>query len=1150
MANVGCASSISFFNAAVTFLAAFVLLAPAYARYCSTYLPSTYKVLLNAVCLPFHPPQRLSFTLICYIYSISNNPPSVEHNKRTPVLTIMAAFSPIMISGYAMLAIVTSYSLLRFYHFLKSRLISSATTVALPQPVSAGQTSSFSLYSPFSLLRSRQKTISTKLTPTRSRWSPLSAFLRRLSRRATSPLHLADADHLLPTTMPDSPSAHTHSLIDLPVISLSSVPAATANSRNLDLDRPTRQLPKASSMESLTAYKPLTPVPVMVPLPVHITSPPPPSTPPPPSPTLLISMSDSDIPLVPITPPKRRYTPTPDFSMSSNSSGWPTPPLTGKFPAISPSTYNPSVATTPSAVGRGPRPASPSPTRGTHNNHSLFLSSRNVSSLSLSPRSLYSMQQRRSKSLGGVAVKKISPPQFNFGGVVSQEDDFGEDIGSSVGIDQTRVFSAPALVTADERMFNGSKSKLVTPSLPYPKFHLNSSSSSSSTSSTERSLRSEPSSPSPLTTDSDSPPSSAPLETPRSISNASYSSDIAKPSEYESLLPHPIPLINVDMNTDRVDTEMDDMVFSCGYGLNEKNVVNGWSFDVDVEEPAVNVARVLEDFDGVSVGMVVDGAQVSSLGMAAKMGEEMLAELEDDVREPVFEKSHMDTWGWDEDVEGQGEGWDVETKDAMGEGAFGGWAAEDGIIVSDDVEGGIMFEVAAVKLAKELSHDGNAEVEPEPEEYPDPDLLPLPDMIDVVPPAISICTQDVVLSRKESSECDSAVERATPISLGQTPTPPASPPREAKYLPKGSRSLQDQPLNASVVTSPVAKSPFTSPVDIEAQEDEGVVTPIPIPVFDQDHDTNSLSIGISSSPWPMVLTKEEVEEKVVVLLDKPLVSSPASISFDLPESDEEGCDFTFNIETDGDVAGSGSEYEFKVQVVPPSPCGRVPGWEYGSEDEDELDRVERLDQEIEVEVTVSSLGGEIRDESREVGLDQDVQVEQEVDVAPTSSLDNIDPVAERNVDELEEPCVEEIQIPEEESSDDRLAGSASPPLPETVQEYTPSVTPSAVVASALQPSTSLPGSFPDVAASTTSETKAEPVQDTNTLSSPQPQIRRRTRTPLEEAIARTRSPLEVALAMQLRPGLGSGADPAWMVRFIMVMWGWMFGVVLVPSARP
>lgn len=1084
MANVGCASSISFFNAAVTFLAAFVLLAPA------------------VLALP--------------------SPPTVEHNKRTPVLTIMAAFSPIMISGYAMLAIVTSYSLLRFYHFLKSRLISSATTVALPQPVSAGQTSSFSLYSPFSLLRSRQKTISTKLTPTRSRWSPLSAFLRRLSRRATSPLHLADADHLLPTTMPDSPSAHTHSLIDLPVISLSSVPAATANSRNLDLDRPTRQLPKASSMESLTAYKPLTPVPVMVPLPVHITSPPPPSTPPPPSPTLLISMSDSDIPLVPITPPKRRYTPTPDFSMSSNSSGWPTPPLTGKFPAISPSTYNPSVATTPSAVGRGPRPASPSPTRGTHNNHSLFLSSRNVSSLSLSPRSLYSMQQRRSKSLGGVAVKKISPPQFNFGGVVSQEDDFGEDIGSSVGIDQTRVFSAPALVTADERMFNGSKSN----------------------------LRSEPSSPSPLTTDSDSPPSSAPLETPRSISNASYSSDIAKPSEYESLLPHPIPLINVDMNTDRVDTEMDDMVFSCGYGLNEKNVVNGWSFDVDVEEPAVNVARVLEDFDGVSVGMVVDGAQVSSLGMAAKMGEEMLAELEDDVREPVFEKSHMDTWGWDEDVEGQGEGWDVETKDAMGEGAFGGWAAEDGIIVSDDVEGGIMFEVAAVKLAKELSHDGNAEVEPEPEEYPDPDLLPLPDMIDVVPPAISICTQDVVLSRKESSECDSAVERATPISLGQTPTPPASPPREAKYLPKGSRSLQDQPLNASVVTSPVAKSPFTSPVDIEAQEDEGVVTPIPIPVFDQDHDTNSLSIGISSSPWPMVLTKEEVEEKVVVLLDKPLVSSPASISFDLPESDEEGCDFTFNIETDGDVAGSGSEYEFKVQVVPPSPCGRVPGWEYGSEDEDELDRVERLDQEIEVEVTVSSLGGEIRDESREVGLDQDVQVEQEVDVAPTSSLDNIDPVAERNVDELEEPCVEEIQIPEEESSDDRLAGSASPPLPETVQEYTPSVTPSAVVASALQPSTSLPGSFPDVAASTTSETKAEPVQDTNTLSSPQPQIRRRTRTPLEEAIARTRSPLEVALAMQLRPGLGSGADPAWMVRFIMVMWGWMFGVVLVPSARP
>ncbi|PBK76082.1 hypothetical protein ARMSODRAFT_1080212 [Armillaria solidipes] len=44
----------------------------------------------------------------------------------------------------------------------------------------------------------------------------------------------------------------------------------------------------------------------------------------------------------------------------------------------------------------------------------------------------------------------------------------------------------------------------------------------------------------------------------------------------------------------------------------------------------------------------------------------------------------------------------------------------------------------------------------------------------------------------------------------------------------------------------------------------------------------------------------------------------------------------------------------------------------------------------------------------------------------------------------------------------------------------------------------------------------------------------------------TRSPLDIALAMQLRPGLGVGADPAWMVRFLMSMFGW-FVVMLSGS---
>ncbi|KAJ3808801.1 hypothetical protein F5876DRAFT_78376 [Lentinula aff. lateritia] len=43
-----------------------------------------------------------------------------------------------------------------------------------------------------------------------------------------------------------------------------------------------------------------------------------------------------------------------------------------------------------------------------------------------------------------------------------------------------------------------------------------------------------------------------------------------------------------------------------------------------------------------------------------------------------------------------------------------------------------------------------------------------------------------------------------------------------------------------------------------------------------------------------------------------------------------------------------------------------------------------------------------------------------------------------------------------------------------------------------------------------------------------------------------RSPIDIALAMQLRPGLGLGADPAWMVRFLMAMFGWF--VVLISGS--
>ncbi|KAJ6576792.1 hypothetical protein B0H10DRAFT_2443702 [Mycena sp. CBHHK59/15] len=76
------------------------------------------------------------------------------------------------------------------------------------------------------------------------------------------------------------------------------------------------------------------------------------------------------------------------------------------------------------------------------------------------------------------------------------------------------------------------------------------------------------------------------------------------------------------------------------------------------------------------------------------------------------------------------------------------------------------------------------------------------------------------------------------------------------------------------------------------------------------------------------------------------------------------------------------------------------------------------------------------------------------------------------------------------------------------------------------------------------------------LSSPAPASTSTSVTPKSTALsassaaprARTRrSPLDVALAMQLRPGLGVGAEGAWMVRFLMSFFGWF--AILVGGGR-
>lgn len=92
-----------------------------------------------------------------------------------------------------------------------------------------------------------------------------------------------------------------------------------------------------------------------------------------------------------------------------------------------------------------------------------------------------------------------------------------------------------------------------------------------------------------------------------------------------------------------------------------------------------------------------------------------------------------------------------------------------------------------------------------------------------------------------------------------------------------------------------------------------------------------------------------------------------------------------------------------------------------------------------------------------------------------------------------------------------------------------------VQAPVLKSTPSLPGSFPE---------ESEPVQKDM-----QVQVVSATSTAVAHTIVGSRTghrrrnlmaglPIDVALAMQLRPGFGVGADPAWMVRFLMSVFGW------------
>lgn len=574
-----------------------------------------------------------------------------------------------------------------------------------------------------------------------------------------------------------------------------------------------------------------------------------------------------------------------------------------------------------------------------------------------------------------------------------------------------------------------------------------------------------------------------------------------------------------------------------GFGTTGK--AGGWGFDA---EEGANVERMLMDFDVPVAAPFPAGAEGAFKGLGVKAEqrvEERLIEFEDVDTEAGVEHVREEKWEWEHDPKDQN-GWDLQAE-AAADHDSGSEPAGAEVLPEDEDD--VALPPAPSPKAVALDKEPNMDVKARPEmelEYPDPDLLPLPEAIDVPPsvltkpadpPVISICTQDSIL-RRDDSGCDSdivsasSIGRATPVSLGQTPTPPASPPREARAvsLPKVNKGSSESSSSGSVGLTPVVQCPVT--IDVDPLEEE-------VPVVDEAEGDSPSSPREDMDVQVLVGPKQEDEGEGegeealgVPILDGPLVSSPASISIDLNESDRE---WTFNVEADDEEGDSDGDFTLEVEVVPASPCDRVIGWEYGSDDDEEL--------EIEAEVgpRPSNKVEEIECRSDDGAREDPERPDEEVQVVV------------KEVPESEERGVEaecsEVLTPGVECQLETLQEAPASPSAAAVTHELASVSTSAPV---LQPSTSLPGTFPDAAPPRKPERE---VQSLFPEPLPQPPLRRRTRSPLEEAIARTRSPLEVALAMQLRPGLGLGADPAWMVRFLMVMWGWMFGLVLVPSAE-
>jgi hypothetical protein len=543
-----------------------------------------------------------------------------------------------------------------------------------------------------------------------------------------------------------------------------------------------------------------------------------------------------------------------------------------------------------------------------------------------------------------------------------------------------------------------------------------------------------------------------------------------------------------------------------GFEMNWK--VPEWSFDAE------GLGGVEPSFESPSsMGDISDGPAKRTWNEIEKE----LVDIEDAIDKSNVEQQQVGESGW---------GWDGEPEEHVG--------------VHDicDVNRNVQDDQAMLKGRREC--EGRDVIDPmqlstdyETEEdikYPDPDLLPLPETINVLPsiftetnnmPVISICTQPAVPDRNNSSD-DSDVssessqsDAASPISLVQTPTPPASPPREAKVAsllkPAIANDLDNDRWIATTAISPMSEN--LGPVDVESIKDRFRASSVPLIRPEMN------SLPTDGTHVSVAVNNGVDEDNSRFFDDQRFFCSPECTPQELPMDSHDGIEdeYTLNVEcpTDDDCANDSHDCD-ETDTMTPLPYGLADGPVKSAEGKEEA--VPYTEGRLQI--------GEGKRFGSRTG--------QEETIADTLEENRAHPV----VDADEIPLESEMNA----HPADNIPSGAIEIVPEEVA-------PSSVQTPASeQPHTSLPGTFPD----TKRTLEADPVSKPQTLSpnlSVPPQTHRRRRSPLEEAIARTRSPLEVALAMQLRPGLGVGADPAWMVRFMMVMWGWMFGLVLVPGTE-